>query len=147
MRQLLYSMSNHWSRLLQQCLARPNEAAPSCSVRQAQSPAHHLQHLTTHSIPPCSAVEQLVEVSQTRAVADGLMAVRRQLAGPWRAGKQLSAILDSLEQEMDREVGSVYLLCTCVGGVWGVLRLIVKCFALAYVAEPSAACASGDPVW
>lgn len=55
-------------------------------------------------LPRCSAVEQLIEVSQTRALADALLSVKRLLAGPWRGGRQLGAVLDSLEAEMDREV-------------------------------------------
>lgn len=48
-----------------------------------------------------SAVEQLVEASQTRAIADALLRVRRGLAGPWR-GKSLAQLCDLLEAEMDR---------------------------------------------
>ena len=45
-----------------------------------------------------------MEVSQTRAVADALLAVKRALAGPWRGGRGLAPVLDSLEADMDREV-------------------------------------------
>lgn len=48
-----------------------------------------------------SAVEQLAEASQTRAIADALLLLRRQVAGPWR-GKPLSFLLDTVEAEMDR---------------------------------------------
>ncbi len=61
---------------------------------------------------PCSAVEQLVEVSQTRAIADALLKLRRLLAGgggsgggSWR-GKTLAQLLDALEAEMDEQVRS-----------------------------------------
>lgn len=54
---------------------------------------------------PCSrsAVEQLVEVSQTRAIADALVKLRGALAGrggPW-TGRPLTQVLDALEAEMD----------------------------------------------
>ncbi|KAI3425930.1 hypothetical protein D9Q98_007902 [Chlorella vulgaris] len=50
-----------------------------------------------------SAVEQLVEVSQTRAIADALVKLRGALAGrggPW-TGRPLTQVLDALEAEMD----------------------------------------------
>ncbi|GAB4823091.1 hypothetical protein N2152v2_010137 [Parachlorella kessleri] len=50
-----------------------------------------------------SAVEQLVEVSQTRAVADALLAAKRLLGGAWRGGRELRQVLDQLEEDMDRE--------------------------------------------
>lgn len=60
--------------------------------------------------PWCSAVEQLVEVSQTRAIADALLKLRRMLAGGgggsssgWR-GRSLAQLLDMLEAEMDEQV-------------------------------------------
>ena len=62
-----------------------------------------------------------MEVSQTRAIADTLLKLRRLLAGGggsssggsgWR-GRTLAELLDALEAEMDEQVG--YLLDT-VGG-------------------------------
>lgn len=46
-----------------------------------------------------------MEVSQTRAIADALLKLRRGLAGtasPWR-GCSLSQLLDALEAEMDAQ--------------------------------------------
>ena len=63
--------------------------------------------------PPCSAVEQLVEVSQTRAIADALVKLRRLLGsggGGWR-GRPLAQLLDALEAEMDEQVGLLCPLC------------------------------------
>ena len=53
----------------------------------------------------CSAVEQLVEVSQTRAIADALGTLRRQLGGGAAPRRSLAQLLDGLEAEMDAQVG------------------------------------------
>jgi hypothetical protein len=53
----------------------------------------------------CSAVEQLVEVSQTRAIADALVKLRRRLSGggaSWRS-RTLAQLLDLLEAEMNEQ--------------------------------------------
>lgn len=47
-----------------------------------------------------------MEVSQARAVADALLTIKRQLAGAWQGGRRLSQVLDALEADVDREVGS-----------------------------------------
>ena len=49
-------------------------------------------------------MEQLVEASQTRAIADALLRLRRGLAGggAWR-GASLAQLLDALEREMDEQ--------------------------------------------
>lgn len=52
-----------------------------------------------------SAVEQLVEVSQTRAIADALVKLRQGLAGrggAWQ-GRSLAQLLDALDAEMDEQ--------------------------------------------
>lgn len=58
-------------------------------------------------VTQCSAVEQLVEVSQTRAIADALLRLRRQLGegGAAARGRSLAQLLDLLEAEMDERVG------------------------------------------
>ncbi len=45
-----------------------------------------------------------MEVSQTRALADALLMLRRLLGGAGRGGKELRLLLDKLEEDMDREV-------------------------------------------
>ena len=75
---------------------------PGKQWRQASSciPAQRLAH------PPaclhhCSAVEQLVEASQTRAIADALLRLRRQISGgAWRC-RTLAQLLDLLDADMD----------------------------------------------
>ena len=49
-----------------------------------------------------NAVEQLVEVSQTRAIAESLLMLRKKVGvgGPWR-GLSLAEIMDRVEGEMD----------------------------------------------
>ena len=50
-------------------------------------------------------MEQLVEVSQTRAIADALVKLRQGLAGrggAWQ-GRSLAQLLDALDAEMDEQ--------------------------------------------
>ena len=47
-----------------------------------------------------SAVEQLIEVSQTRGVGDALLWLRKAAAGPLR-GLSLAQMLDRLDREID----------------------------------------------
>ncbi|KAI7846207.1 hypothetical protein COHA_000277 [Chlorella ohadii] len=71
-----------------------------------------------------SAVEQLVEVSQTRAIADALVKLRRLLAGGggsrggggWR-GRTLAQVLDALEVEMDEQARS-FASHYCLFAAW-----------------------------
>lgn len=69
----------------------------------ARQPAHQPQPAPC----PRSAVEQLVEVSQTRAIADALLRLRRQLGeggGGAARGRSLAQLLDQLEAGMDEQV-------------------------------------------
>jgi hypothetical protein len=71
-------------------------------------------------------VEQLVEVSQTRAIADALVKLRRQLSGggaSWR-GRTLAQLLDLLETEMDEQAR---LGCSPLGCSPVVLALLDSC--------------------
>ena len=52
-----------------------------------------------------SAVEQLVEKSQTRAIADALNLLRLWLNQQQHQGKTIAELLQHLEQELDSKVG------------------------------------------
>lgn len=60
----------------------------------------HTIQMDSEELDLC-AVEQLVEISQTRAVADGLMHMRKKLLGAWK-GLLLTEILNKMEEEMDQ---------------------------------------------
>ena len=53
-----------------------------------------------------AAVEQLMDKSQTRAVADALNVLRARCAAPNQAGRRnLAQLLTALEADMDAQVG------------------------------------------
>lgn len=51
-----------------------------------------------------AAVEQLVDKSQTRAIADALSLLRAWVARPPHAGQPLAALLSALEEQLDSQV-------------------------------------------
>jgi hypothetical protein len=82
-------------------------SAPAVQAHKAAGPRHILAY-SGHTATCClrSAVEQLVEASQTRAIADALLRLRRDLAGRgsgW-AGRPLAQVLDGLEAQLDERV-------------------------------------------
>lgn len=56
-----------------------------------------------------SAVEQLVEKSQTRAIADAVSLLRQWLGQHQNQGKTLKQLLRQLEHDMDTQARSSYL--------------------------------------
>lgn len=56
-----------------------------------------------------SAVDQLFDVSQTRAIGAALLLLMDWIAKPHWSGRTLAATLDALEQEIESKVSKLFL--------------------------------------
>lgn len=61
-----------------------------------------------------AAVEQLVDKSQTRAIADALNLLRTWAACPPHTGQPLATLLSTLEEQLDSQVNAVTGTVMCL---------------------------------